>query len=83
MTCDLFFDKPFGSGRDDKIEKYAPELVGAVPVIIVKIKRTGEERPAVFQCTEKELDRIIDILRAAQKDLKEARAGLDLKWIEP
>lgn len=77
------FDKPFGSGREDKLEKYAPEFIGVVPVIVVKIRRTGGERALVFQCTEMELDRIIDILSSTKKDLKEARAGLTVNWIEP
>ncbi len=76
------FDKPFGSGRDDKVERHAPRFLGAVPVILLKIKLSRGD-PVAFQCTEKEFSRLIEVLRAAQVDLKETRESIDVNWIDP
>lgn len=72
------FEKVFGVGVADVLAEYQPRRVSWVPVIIVKIKTDAGEPPSCqFQCTEKQLARLIDILRAGQRDLESVRSEME------
>jgi len=76
-------DRPFGVGLDDKLEDYRPRCVAWVPIALVQFRYTdGESRSVTFQCGERDLRRIIDILEAALRDMRAARESFGVERLE-
>ena len=81
--CDTLVDfravirNPFGTGLDDRVDKYEPHCISLVPVVLVNVKRdSGDPTSFQFQCIEEDLDVLIEALQAANKELQAARVAL-------
>ncbi len=71
------FKNPYGSNLDYNIENYHPNFIDFIPIILVKIERDNSfPQMFEFQVEEKHLDEIINILKAAKKDLETSKLAL-------
>lgn len=83
LSCDTLIDyraiirNPYGFTEEKDIKTYEPRCVGFVPVVIVDIENDATERGSFqFQCEADSLQRLIDILNAALKDLQAAQSSM-------
>jgi len=68
--------QPFGSTLNNRVENYNPECVDFIPIFIVQIERDAMPRTIEFQCEENDLDKMINALQAAKKDLETSKNSL-------
>lgn len=71
------FANPFGATMNDDPTTHDPKWIGWEPVVLLKVARNGgDPETTEFQCTEAELNTLIDHLIAARKELHVASAQL-------
>jgi len=63
------FDKEFNY-NEDTIESYDPKVVDRHPVVVFQVLLDDREKPFSFQADQERLDRLINELIAAQRQLK-------------
>ncbi|MDP8205346.1 MAG: hypothetical protein P9L92_01680 [Candidatus Electryonea clarkiae] len=64
--------------RTDSIEEYEPDIVGQIPIILVRIK-LDEGEPKVFQCEAEELAMLIRKFQATLKELSQSTDNQSFK----